>query len=72
VTTEFAKASDLEEDILEALKHIPSLTATDIADAVLYVLGTPAHVQVGRLDFMYRLRLRCAVKRLTQHLVSPL
>jgi hypothetical protein len=43
---------------LEALKHIPFLTDKDIADAVLYVLGTPAHVQVGRLDFMYRLRLR--------------
>jgi NADP+-dependent farnesol dehydrogenase len=30
------------------LENYPVLNAEDIADGVLYVLGTPPHVQVGR------------------------
>jgi NADP+-dependent farnesol dehydrogenase len=32
----------------ELLEKSPGLNAEDIADGVLYVLGTPPHVQVGR------------------------
>lgn len=31
---------------VELIKQMPHLKSEDIADAVVYVLGTPAHVQV--------------------------
>jgi short-subunit dehydrogenase len=53
VATEFAEASDYQRDLLEHMKEIPFLQSKDIADAVIYVLGTPPHVQVGKLYTMY-------------------
>jgi NADP+-dependent farnesol dehydrogenase len=47
VTTEILEASEFPKD-MEVLKDIPYLESKDIADAVIYVLGTPPHVQVGR------------------------
>lgn len=32
------------------LKDIPALEAADVAEAVVFVLSTPAHVQVGLLQ----------------------
>ncbi|XP_023723999.1 farnesol dehydrogenase-like [Cryptotermes secundus] len=49
VRTEFPEASDFTGDILEFLKEIPFLQPKDIADAVIYILGTPPHVQVHEL-----------------------
>lgn len=69
VRTEFADASDFTGDLLDFLKEIPFLQSKDIADAVIYVLGTPPHVQVGKLYSMYK--LRCTVNQPTPHLVSP-
>jgi NADP-dependent 3-hydroxy acid dehydrogenase YdfG len=48
VETEIAEASEIPEDMLKVLKDIPYLKSKDIADAVIYVLGTPPHVQVGK------------------------
>jgi hypothetical protein len=45
VKTEFIIASGHQMDP-ELLKHMPFLDSKDIADAVLYILGTPPHVQV--------------------------
>jgi hypothetical protein len=47
VTTEIGQASDFPKEELEMFKDIPYLAASDIADAVIYVLGTPPHVQVS-------------------------
>lgn len=33
------------------LEEKPALVAEDVADAVLYVLGTPSHVQVSVKQF---------------------
>jgi NADP-dependent 3-hydroxy acid dehydrogenase YdfG len=45
--TELGQASGIPMDELEKFKDIPILAASDIADAVIYVLGTPPHVQVS-------------------------
>ncbi|XP_031355400.1 farnesol dehydrogenase-like isoform X2 [Photinus pyralis] len=45
VLTEFRKASNLVEDE-KVLSKMPYLDSTDIADAVMYILPTPPHVQV--------------------------
>lgn len=37
---------------LEAVKQMPHLKSEDIADAVVYVLGTPPHVQVKIVKFV--------------------
>lgn len=46
-----SKASGLppDNDIVKGIKSQPSLKGKDIADAVLYVLSTPPHVQVHEL-----------------------
>lgn len=36
---------------LDVIKQLPHLKSEDIADAVVYVLGTPAHVQVKIFNF---------------------
>jgi NADP+-dependent farnesol dehydrogenase len=46
VKTEFMIASGNPNLDPELLKHLPFLDSKDIADAVLYILGTPPHVQV--------------------------
>ena len=46
VKTEFLIASGREVPDAELLYQVPLLESQDIADAVLYVLGTPPHVQV--------------------------
>jgi NADP-dependent 3-hydroxy acid dehydrogenase YdfG len=69
VTTEFAAASDFQGDILDYMKDIPFLQSKDIADAVIYVLGTPPHVQVGKLYSTFK--LCCKINQPTPHLVSP-
>lgn len=35
--------------LLEMVKTLPALNPKDVADAVLYVLSTPSHVQVHEL-----------------------
>lgn len=35
--------------LLEMVKTLPALNPKDVADAVLYVLSTPPHVQVHEL-----------------------
>ncbi|XP_069683505.1 farnesol dehydrogenase-like isoform X1 [Periplaneta americana] len=49
VKTEIGEASGFTPDILEELKDIPFMESEDIADAVLYVLGAPPHVQIHEL-----------------------
>ncbi|KDR14276.1 Dehydrogenase/reductase SDR family member 11, partial [Zootermopsis nevadensis] len=46
VRTGIAEASKTPKKMLEAFKNMPSLEPEEIANAVLYVLGTPPHVQV--------------------------
>ena len=46
VKTEFAAAAGHLDVDPELLNEIPLLESKDIADAVLYILGTPPHVQV--------------------------
>lgn len=46
VKTEFLIASGNQDIDPEMLDQIPFLESKDIADAVLYILGTPPHVQV--------------------------
>jgi hypothetical protein len=46
VKTELGQASEMPKEIMEAVKDVPFLESKDVADAVSYVLGTPAHVQV--------------------------
>lgn len=55
VETEIIQASAigsgiaLKEDHFKDVKDYPKLKAEDIANAVIYVLSTPAHVQVHEL-----------------------
>ncbi|XP_069683507.1 farnesol dehydrogenase-like [Periplaneta americana] len=49
VRTEIGLASGATPEILELFKELPSLESEDIADAVLYVLGAPPHVQIHEL-----------------------
>jgi NADP+-dependent farnesol dehydrogenase len=44
--TGIAEASKTPIEVLENFKDFPSLEPVEIANAVLYVLGTPPHVQV--------------------------
>jgi NADP-dependent 3-hydroxy acid dehydrogenase YdfG len=46
VKTEIGEASGFPKEILERHKDNPILEARDIADSVMFVLGTPPHVQV--------------------------
>jgi NADP+-dependent farnesol dehydrogenase len=46
VKTEIMIASGHEEMGPEIFDHMPFLESKDIAEAVLYILGTPPHVQV--------------------------
>jgi NADP+-dependent farnesol dehydrogenase len=46
VKTEFLTASGRTDIDLEQFKDIPFLESKDIADGVVYILGTPPHVQV--------------------------
>ena len=46
VKTEFLNAAGYQDIDAEMLNEIPLLEGKDIADAVLYILGTPQHVQV--------------------------
>jgi len=39
----------VDEGFLKRVKEMPALKPKDIADGVLYVLSTPAHVQVHEL-----------------------
>jgi NADP-dependent 3-hydroxy acid dehydrogenase YdfG len=47
VATEFMAASERPVDPKEIYGSNPHLVAKDIADAILYVLGVPPHVQVS-------------------------
>jgi NADP-dependent 3-hydroxy acid dehydrogenase YdfG len=51
VKTELAEASGFPKEALEQFKDSPYLEAKDIADSVMYVLGTPPHVQVSNHSF---------------------
>ncbi|PNF26481.1 Farnesol dehydrogenase [Cryptotermes secundus] len=51
VETEILEASEFSEDSLKGFKDIPFLKSKDIADSVIYVLGTPPHVQVSTQYF---------------------
>jgi len=46
VKTEFIIAAGYQNMDPEKFNQIPWLESKDIADAVLYILGTPPHVQV--------------------------
>jgi hypothetical protein len=41
------EASKIPKEMLEGLEDFPSLEPEEIANAVLYVLGAPPHVQVS-------------------------
>jgi hypothetical protein len=47
VKTEFGEAAKIPKEERLKYKDIPYLEAKDIAESVLYVLGTPPHVQVS-------------------------
>jgi NADP-dependent 3-hydroxy acid dehydrogenase YdfG len=47
VTTEIFEAAGIPKEEMEMFEGVPSLAASDIADSVIYVLGTPPHVQVS-------------------------
>ena len=50
VKTEIGEAAGFsKEQFEEILKTMPSLESQDVSDGVLYVLGTPPHVQVHEL-----------------------
>jgi len=46
VKTEFVIAAGYQNMDTEMFNQMPLLESKDIADAVLYILGTPPHVQV--------------------------
>jgi NADP-dependent 3-hydroxy acid dehydrogenase YdfG len=46
VKTEFAIAAGYQNFDPEIFNQVPFLESKDIVDAVLYILGTPPHVQV--------------------------
>jgi NADP+-dependent farnesol dehydrogenase len=46
VKTEFLNAAGYQDTVPEMFNQMPLLESKDIADAVLYILGTPPHVQV--------------------------
>jgi NADP-dependent 3-hydroxy acid dehydrogenase YdfG len=40
------EASGIPKEVLEQFNNNPFLEAKDVADSVVYALGTPPHVQV--------------------------
>lgn len=46
VKTEIGKASGLSAEVLQMYNAIPHLEADDVADAIVYLLSTPAHVNI--------------------------
>lgn len=44
--TEFIEAAGIESEALKAFDDYPCLESKDVADATVYVLSTPPHVQV--------------------------
>ncbi|XP_069683502.1 farnesol dehydrogenase-like [Periplaneta americana] len=49
VTTEIGEAAGATPEMTAMFKDMPFLAAEDVADAVLYVLGVPPHVQIHEL-----------------------
>ncbi|XP_069683493.1 farnesol dehydrogenase-like [Periplaneta americana] len=49
VRTEIGEASGFTPENMKVLEGIPYMESEDIADAVLYVLGAPPHVQIHEL-----------------------
>lgn len=47
------KTEIIPDEILATMPDMPMLAAEDISAAVLYVLGTPPHVQVTVFLYMY-------------------
>ena len=56
VDTEFAnnvkKGGEAGVALMDGFGSFPNLTGQDIADAVLYVVGAPAHVSIHELIIM--------------------
>ncbi|GJQ81331.1 hypothetical protein Trydic_g20543 [Trypoxylus dichotomus] len=50
--TEFINAEEAPKEFVDLFSSMPKLEADDVADAVLYILSTPPHVQVQ--DIMLR------------------
>lgn len=53
--TEIYEANGFTEDeeVNKLLKIVPALQAEDVANAVLYVLGTPPNVQVHNMSLFF-------------------
>ncbi|XP_069683512.1 farnesol dehydrogenase-like [Periplaneta americana] len=52
VKTEIFEVSGLSIDKMDEYKTMPYMESKDIADSVLYVLGTPPHVQIHELTII--------------------
>lgn len=39
----------MSDEMAQQLKQIPALKAKDVADAIMYALSTPPHVQIHEL-----------------------
>lgn len=66
VETEFADASNLmsNQNFKEVYSSLPKLSSEDVADAVVYALSTPPHVQVSWLkDAFNKIIITCFLSR---------